>query len=56
MIKLIKMNFIFAMYAQKDIAFGEMQRVQNLVRCRFKVSDLVLCLCRNKISVLFCSD
>ena len=27
---------IFAMCVQKDIVFGEMERVQNLVWCRFK--------------------
>ena len=36
-------HIVVLMCVQKDIVFGEMQRVQNLVRCQFKTSDLLLC-------------
>ena len=34
---------IFPVCVQNDIVFVEMQRVQNLVRCQFKASDLFFC-------------
>ena len=36
-------DHIFVLVYVQKTDFGEMQRVQNLVRCQFKTSDLLLC-------------